>query len=141
MRFAGVNLIAVLVAAIAMYAIGFVLYGVLFEDQWMAWTGTSEEMAQAAMGRMYLSPIMPLLAAFGLATVYRWAGVDGLPRAMKVSVALWLFFAVSILLYGYVYSTMRVEAFALDCAHLLLNYVVGGAIIALWPRGRVRTTA
>ena len=141
MRFAGVNLLAVLAAAIAMCLIGFLIYGVLFEEQWMAWTGTTQEMAEASMGRMYLSPLMPLLAAFGIATVYRWAGVDGLPRAMKVSFLLWLFFAVSLLLYGFVYSTMRIEAFALDAGHLLLTHLVGGAIIALWPRGRVRTTS
>ena len=134
MRFMGVNLLAVLVAAIAIWAIGFALYGFLFDEQWMAWTGTSQETAEAEMWRMWLSPVMPILTALGLAVIYRWTGVNSLGTAMRTSLVLWLFFGFVILLYGWVYSDQRVEVLVLDAVHILLTYLVGGAILAAWPR-------
>ena len=136
MGFGGVNLLAVLVAAIAIWLLGFLIYGVLFEEQWMEWTGTTQAVAEAEMWRMAFSPLMPILTAVGLAVVYRWAGVDSLARAMKVSFALWLFFGFVLMMYGWTYSDMRVEQLVLDSAHVLLGYLIGGAIIALWPKGR-----
>ena len=136
MRFGGVNLLAVLVAAIAIWAIGFVIYGVLFEEQWMTWAGVSAEAAETEMWRMAFSPVMPILTAIGLAVIYRWKGVTDLRRAMVTSLVLWLCFGFVILMYGWTYSSQPAELLALDSAHILLNYLVGGAIIALWPQRR-----
>ena len=141
MRFGGVNLLAVLVAAIAIWAIGLLIYGVLFDKQWMAWTGTSMETAESEMWRMGFSPVMPILTALGLAVIYRWKGVSDLRRAMVTSLVLWLCFGFVILMYGWTYSDQRPEVLALDSVHILLNYLVGGAIIALWPKGRGRAVA
>ena len=44
MRSGGINWLAVIVAAIAIYAVGFVIFGVLVPaDTWMAWEGTTAE--------------------------------------------------------------------------------------------------
>lgn len=69
MRAGGINWVAALAAAIAIYAIGFVIYGLLIPaETWMAWEGVSEaETAAVAESRMMFSPIMPLMTAIFLA--------------------------------------------------------------------------
>ena len=129
-------ILPVLVAAIAIYAIGFVMYALLFDELWMRLAGLTQEEAEEGMGRMWLSPVMPILIAVGLATVYRWTGTAGVGRALHVSFWLWLCFAFTVLLYGFTYSTQHPGLLLMDSIHLLLNFRVGGAIIAAWPRGR-----
>ena len=141
MRVGGVPVLPVLVAAVAIYAIGFVMYAVLFDELWMGLAGISQAEAEESMGRMAISPVMPILTAVGLSIVYRWAGVNGLGRAMQVSFVLWLCFAFMVLLYGFTYSSQHPGLLLMDSVHLLLNFRVGGAIIAAWPRGRGRAAA
>lgn len=129
MRVKGVNLIACGVAAIAMYVVGMVIYGVLFSAQWMALSGYTEEMLAPFMWKMALSPVMPVLGAIGIAAVIRWRNAQG-PAAGAVTGALvFLFFSFSSRLYGYAYGPEPVGLLAIDSAHLLLTHVVGGAII------------
>ena len=50
MRSGGINWLAVLAAAVAVYAIGFVIYGFLIpEESWMAMSGMTEEQKAVAM--------------------------------------------------------------------------------------------
>ena len=134
-------IVPVLVAAIAMFGIGFLIYGLLFEDLWVRLSGLSAAEAEAGMGRMWLSPVMPLLLAVGLSTVYRWTNVHRLGQALHVSVWLWLCFVFPVLLYGFAYSREHPGLLLMDAIHLLLNLLVGGAIIAAWPKGRTATVA
>ena len=41
----------------------------------------------------------------------------------------------------FTYSTEPSGLLLMDSIHLLLNFLVGGAIIAAWPWGRTRATA
>ena len=141
MRVRGVPILPVLVAAIAMYAIGFAIYGLLFDTLWIRLSGLSQAEAEVGMGRMWLSPAMPLLIAIGLATVHRWTGVNRVGPALHVSVWLWLCFAFPVLLYGFAYSSQHPGLLLMDSIHLLLNFLVGGTIIAAWPWGRAGATA
>ena len=135
MRVMGVPLLPVLAAAAAIYAIGFVIYGLLFAELWMRLAGFNEQDAEGQAWRMALSPIMPLLTAVGLAVVFRWARVAGLGRALTVSFVLWLCFAFVVLMYAFTYSDQHPGLLLMDSLHLLANYLVGGAILALWrPR-------
>jgi hypothetical protein len=99
----GVPVVPVLLAAIVIYAIGFVMYGLLFDELWMELAGFDQTAAADEMWRMSLSPVMPALTAIGLAVVYRWAGVRSVPHALQVSALLWLCFAFVVLMYGFTY--------------------------------------
>ena len=68
MRAGGINWIAVLAAAIAFYAIGFVIYGLLIPaESWMAMSGISAAEIEALGGsRMPFSIVMPLMTAGAL---------------------------------------------------------------------------
>ena len=73
MRSGGINWLAVIAAAIAIYAIGFVIYGMLMtEEAMMAMTGMTEAEKATALSRMAFSPLMPILTAVFMAVLFKW---------------------------------------------------------------------
>ncbi len=79
MRAWGINWAATLVAALAIYAIGFIIYGLLIQpEQFMAMAQISQaEMDAIGTSRMPFGPVMPLMTAIFLAILFkmgrRWA--------------------------------------------------------------------
>lgn len=134
MRVAGHNLVAILVAAIVMYGIGALIYGVLFSAQWMALAGYREEDFAGQEWRMALSPIMPLLIAFGVSTAINWRGVGTLAGGLTTGLLVGVFFLFAGRLYAFVYGNEPAGLLAMDTAHLVLIAAVGGAIIGGWPK-------
>lgn len=131
MRVMGHNVLAIVLAAVAIWAIGFLIYVVLFQAQWMQWMGISEEQVEAAgAGRMPFMVVMPFLTAIGLSMIVKWRNVSGLMGGLTTGLLVGLFIAVSARMYGWVYSFEPTELFALDSAHFLLTHAVAGAILA-----------
>ncbi|HMI40680.1 MAG TPA: hypothetical protein VK485_05565, partial [Sphingomicrobium sp.] len=62
MRAGGINWLAALVAAVAIYAVGFIIYGVLVDQNaWMAAQGLVEsDLVASSAARMPFSALMPL---------------------------------------------------------------------------------
>lgn len=131
MRLAGYKVGSVLAAAVAIYAVGFITYGLLFDAQWMTWNGYSDASFAGQEWRMALSPVMPILIAVGLAWLLRSLNVTGFARAVGVGLAAGLFFAVSDRLYGFVYGIEPVQLLALDAGHQLACFLVGSAVLGL----------
>ena len=59
-RLSGVNLLGVLLAAIVMFFVGFVFYGMLFSGHWMAARGYTADMAADANPALVVA--LPILA-------------------------------------------------------------------------------
>ncbi len=134
MRIAGVNLIAVLVAAVLIYAIGFVIYGLLFSQQWMAMQGLTEaDMGKFEQWRMYLSPVMPILIAFGIGIAHKWRGASGLMAGLTTGAIVWLCLMLPVRMYSFVYGMEVMGLFEMDGAHLLADALIAGAVFGLWP--------
>lgn len=140
MRIGGQGILAVLAAAVAIYAIGFVIYGLVFSEMWQSLQGyTKESMATDFAGkewRMALSPVMPILIAVGMAIVMGWRGAKGLAAGAKTGFIVGLFFLVAARMYSFVYGTEAEGLLAMDSAHLLLNGVVAGAVLGAWPAAK-----
>ena len=133
MRAAGINWLAVLAAAIAIYALGFVIYGLLIpEETWMAWTGMTEAEKSVAMSRMMFSPLMPIMTAVFLAVLYKWGGVAGASKGAQWAMVVALASAVPTVWYGWVYGGLPAEMTIVDSAHLLLGHIAAGAILGGW---------
>jgi hypothetical protein len=132
MRVAGHNVFAVLAAAVAVFAIGFLIYVVLFSEQWLVWSGYTQAMLDPYAGRMPLMLVMPFLTAIGMSYIVRWRGATNLIEGAVAGLIVGIFIAVSVRLYGYVYGTDSTEILALDSAHMLLTHAVAGAILAAW---------
>ena len=132
MRAGGLNWIAVLGAAIAIYAVGFVIYGLVVPPEtWMAMSGETEEQLMA-VNRMPYSPIMPLMTAIFLAILFKWGSVDSAGKGARWAAVVALASAVPALLYGWVYGTGPIEMTLIDGGHLLLGHVAAGAILGRW---------
>lgn len=130
MRVMGHNVIAIVLAAVAIWAIGFLIYVVLFQAQWMQWTGITEEQVEAAgTGRMPFMVVMPFLTAIGLSMIVKWRNAAGWMGGLTTGLLVGLFIAVAARMYGWVYSFEVTELFALDSAHFLLTHAVAGAIL------------
>ena len=134
MRAGGINWLAVLVAAVAFYAIGFVIYGLLVpEEMWMALEGTSKsEIEAVGESRMPFGVIMPLMTALFLAILFKWGNVANAATGARWGAVVALASAVPGMLYGWVYGVGPIEVTLVDIGHLLLGHVVAGAIIGGW---------
>ena len=132
MRFQGHNILAIIVAAALMYGIGFVIYGVLFSEQWMALSGVTEDGIAGEEWRMALSPIMPLLQAIGLSCVIKWRNAAGWMGGLATGFWMALFFVFAARLYGFVYGAEPTGLLGIDTLHLFLINMIGGAVIGTW---------
>ncbi len=129
------DLIAVIVAAVASFAIGAVWYSpVLFAKPWMAAHGfTLESMAsrRREMARSYaVSFICLLVMAAVLAVLIDRMGIVGAMRGARLGAFLWLGFAATIGLTANVYSNRPRSLFFIDSGYQLVYMVAMGAIIA-----------
>jgi len=134
MRTGGINWLAAVVAAIAIYAIGFVIYGLLVPaETWMAWEGiTAEDMETVGTSRMPFSVVMPLMTAVFMAVIFKWAQVAGASNGAKWGAVVALASAIPAIMYGWVYGIGPAEITLVDSGHLLLGHAVAGAILGGW---------
>ena len=134
MRAGGINWIAVIVAAVAIYAVGFVIYGLFVPaETWMAWEGiTAEDMATVGGSRMPFSVVMPLMTAIFMAVIFKWAQVVGASNGAKWGAVVALASAIPAVMYGWVYGIGPAEITLVDSGHLLLGHVVAGAVLGGW---------
>ena len=131
MRSGGIHWFAVIAAAIAVYAIGFLIYGVVVPED-MAMMGMTEAEKATAMSRMAFSPIMPILTAVFLAVLFKWGAVADAMKGAQWALVVALASAVPTMLYGWVYGGLSTDMTMLDSAHLLLGHVAAGAILGGW---------
>lgn len=132
MRISGLNLGAILGAAIAIYFIGFVIYGLLLPPEtWMAWSGLTEEQVTAA-NRMMYSPIMPVMTALFLAVLFKLGNVASAAIGAKWAAVVALASALPAMLYSWVYGVGPIQMWMVDAAHLMLGHVTAGAILGRW---------
>lgn len=122
MRALGINWLAVLAAAIAIYVIGFVIFGLLFP----------EETEAVASSRMPFGVVMPLMTAIFLGILLKWGNVGDAAAGARWGAVVALASAVPAMLYGWVYGAVPTETTLIDSAHLLLGHVVAGTIGGGW---------
>lgn len=133
MRSGGINWLAVIAAAIAIYAIGFVIYGVMMPmDANVAMSGMTDAERAMADARMMYSPLMPILTAVFMAVLFKWGQVADAVTGVKWAVVVGLASAVPTMLYGWVYGGLNTSMTMIDCAHLLLGHIAAGAILGGW---------
>jgi len=133
MRSAGINWLAVIIAAIAIYAIGFVIFAMMMPmDSWTAMTGMTEGEKSVAMTRMPFSVVMPILTALFMALLFKWGQVAGAMTGAKWAVVIALASAIPTILYGWVYGGHNSGMTTIDVSHLLLGHIAAGAILGGW---------
>jgi|CXWL01.1.fsa_nt_gi hypothetical protein len=133
MRIMGHNLLAILVAAIAIYLLEYVIFAVLIPgEQYMAMTGLSAEQGEASMGRMPFGIVMPVLTAIGLSLAIKWHAAAGLAGGVRTALLMAVLFAFSTSMYSYVYGAHTEQFMLVNLGHFLVCYGAAGAIIGAW---------
>ena len=154
-RVAGVNIVAWLVAAIAMFLVGFLFYGFLFQATWqgelLAYRNLADSPeAGAAMDmnealqlmsggqdttmNMVMGAVIPLVAAFALALLLNMTKPRSLGSVLGIGFMAWFGFAATTLAYDPVYALASTTIFGIDLGHTLVNYLLASAIIFLIDR-------
>lgn len=133
MRKGGINWAAVIAAAVAFYAIGFLIYGMIVpEETQMALSGMTEADKALAETRMMFGVLMPIATAVFMAVLFKWAQVAGASKGAQWGMVIALASAVPTVWYSWVYGALPAEMGLIDSAHLLLGHIAAGAILGHW---------
>jgi len=136
----GVNLWAVLVAAVATMPLGFLWYSpMLFANPWMKLMGYDPndkakiaEMQKSA-GRSYaLAFVASGLSAAVLGKIIAIASVHSVLYGMKFGFAMWLGFVTTVQLTNALFSRQPWKLYAINTGYQLVCYLATGAIMGAW---------
>lgn len=132
-----VNYLAVLLAAVAAYAVGAVWYSPIgFGKQWKKLMGFSNEdmrrMPLTMRQAMAAGFLFTLLMSYVLAHFVMFLHVTDVLNALALGFWVWLGFGVMVLSYSWTYEGKSFKLFLFNAAHLLVATEVMAAVLSLW---------
>jgi len=130
----GLNLVGVLVASVVFFLVGWVWYGMLFQDAYMASTGMTADQAESGFDVYMLGGfIITAMQVIGVGLVMKWKGASDLGGAVTTAVILWFFLALPFCHYGYLYSTDHNSMMLMvDASHLLVGWVASAIVLSFF---------
>jgi Protein of unknown function (DUF1761) len=129
-----INYLAVIVAAIANYALGTLWYGVMFGGHWKRLTGSQEmkPTAQAIIlgfvGAFFMSYILDHAIIF--ASAYMKA--EGIGAGLMCGFWNWLGFIAPVTIGVVIYEKKSWKLWVLNNAYCLVSLLVMGMILSVW---------
>ncbi len=128
----GLNSLGVLVASLVFWMLGYLWYGALFMDAWMAGQGLTADDAGEFDIYMIGGIVITIMQVIGVGLVLKWKGVSGIAEAVKTVLVLWLLFAVPFVLYAYLYLPAHNSTLLMiDGSHFLVGWVVSAVILSV----------
>ena len=129
-----VNWLAVLIAAVARFAIGGVWFAPFaFGPSWGRLAGIDAQSAKARMGRaMAVDFIAGFVLAWVLANLLQFLGVNRLVSGARVSFFLWLGFIAMPFLSATMYEGRPMRFYAITAGFWLISLLVMGGLIGVW---------
>jgi hypothetical protein len=150
-RVAGLNIVAILVAAIAFYAVGMVIYGFALTEVWGQQTlinhGMAADQATSLKGEELMNALnqipgamgpamayglgfgVVLLTTIGIAIVLRLDRPGYLFAALQTTFIVWLCFTAATLSYNVIYSSESQTIFGIDLLYHFLGYHIAAAVL------------
>jgi Protein of unknown function (DUF1761) len=140
MHFHNMNLLAILVAAVATMPIGFLWYSpLLFANPWMREMGYDpsdkeriKEMQKSAGPNYFFAFIASLVSAFVLSWFLHIMRVQTLEYGLLVGSHVWLGFVATVQLTGVLFMKQSMKLFAINTGYQLVCYLAMSAILAVW---------
>jgi len=129
-----VNWVAIVIAAIAQFVIGWIWYGPLFGKTWSSMMGMGQQsMGREGMGKtMIITFIGSLVTAAVLSMLVGWMGAKTLGAGIAAGFWAWLGFVATVTLGGVLFAKMSWNLYILNNAYQLISLAVMGAILARW---------
>lgn len=133
----GINYLAVLVAALAAYAVGAVWYSPAgFGKQWRKMMHLSVEdmqkMPLTAAQAMMLGFLFTLLLSYVFAHFAALVGVKDVASALTLGFWSWLGFGATTLAHSWLYEGKSLKLFLFNSAHLLVALLAMSLVFGLW---------
>lgn len=137
MGYLHINILAVLVAAVATFGIGALWYSpFLFGKQWIAFNDVTpdkvEAMRKGAVRLYGISFLCYVVLAAVFAILIRMVHLQTVLAGAKMGGMLWVGFVATLGLTANLYSGRSLKAFALDAGYQLVFMVVMGLILTAW---------
>jgi hypothetical protein len=131
-----INYLAVLVAAIVSFALGWIWYGPLFGNMWKGLMGFTDE----SMKNMKLSPTQAIAGGFvsSLVTAYVLAhfvgllNVEGFQGACVLASWIWLGFLATNALGSYLWEGKPFKLFVLNAVEQLVAIHLMALVLVFW---------
>ncbi len=135
-----INLLAVLVAAIATMVVGFLWYSpLLFAKPWMREMGYDpndktrmEEMKKSAGPAYGGSFLASLVSAFILALFLHWLRAESLHVGLMVGFHVWLGFVATVQFTSALFTKQSMKLLGINTCYQLVCYLAMAAILACW---------
>ena len=150
-RIANVNLLGVLLGAIAIYFVGFIWYGMLFSEAYMSsigvffnesgdtvrWLEADGVQTRTGMGNegawMAAGFLIPLVLAFGLGYFMKKQAVRSIASAAGFGLVLAILIGLPLMGYGLIYSPWHTwTGFLVDGSHTIVSFVVGAIVLSFF---------
>jgi Protein of unknown function (DUF1761) len=130
------NYLAVVVSAIAYFALGAVWYGFLFNKPWMALEHMTVEQAKSMNPAIpYLvSFVLELLIAYSLAQLCIWRNANTAARGASIGILVWIGFVGPISFMNYMFEMRPKALFAINEFYPLVGMLLMGAILGAWTK-------
>ena len=135
-----VNLVAVLVAAVAAFIIGFLMHGPVAGKLWMKLAGiqrTGNEKMSDMYGPMFWNLVVNIITAYALAVVYLFDSTSSFGTGVSLytglmsGVLVWIGFLVTATSIEVIWMKRSIKLWAFECVSSLIVMLAMGAIIAL----------
>lgn len=125
----GVNWLGLVLALVAAEALGFLWYGLVFEEKWMALSGVTAPADDAMTMQMLWGVVNSLVFVAGLAVAIPRLGKETWAGGAIVGLAAALFFAAPVVAMDVIYAGDPLELGYIKGAYLVIAFAIAGALI------------
>jgi hypothetical protein len=126
-----VNLLAVIVAAVAFFITGGV-YWAVFTPAWLRRLGRPPEEARPTPAQLGVAFVTRVVLAYVLAVFVVWAGAQGAGAGAELGFLAWLGFVVPPALGQAVFERKPWQVVAIGLPESLIGFLLVGAIVGAW---------
>jgi hypothetical protein len=129
-----INYVALLVAAVSRFLIGWLWYSpIFFGPSWMALTNCNpDEMKRRMPMLAAVDLICSFVMAFVLVHAVHYAGAAGAGQGAAVGFFNWLGFIATVMLTMTLYEKRPAKLFWINSGFQLISLLIMGAIVAVW---------
>ncbi len=128
----GLKPIPVVLATVVFWFLGFIWYGLVFSDAWMAGHGIPADQTGGFDIYMLGGVLITLLQVIGLAFVLSWRNVSGINEAVKTVLMMWFLLALPIIMYDYIYVPAHNSTLLMiDGSYVLVGWLASAVILAV----------
>jgi hypothetical protein len=128
-----INWLALLVATVVKFVLGFVWFGLIFGKQWQSLTGVSEASMKAGMVKAMVTDfVTSFIMAWVLVHAVHYAGATTWGMGAGVGFFNWLGFIGAPTLAALMYEKRPLKLWVINNAYMLIALLIMGAIVAVW---------